>query len=65
MLEKYSEIWNKIKSLNKKELNSEPVYNGKYIRTKIKFTMIKYMQIFKIIRYQKIMNIVPLDLQYY
>ena len=35
-LKKYSEIWNKIKSLRKKEFNSEPVYNGKYIKTKIK-----------------------------
>ena len=35
-LKKYSEIRNKIKSLIKKEFNSEPVYNHKYIRTKIK-----------------------------
>ena len=35
MLKKYSEIWNKIKSLIKKEFNSEPVYNDKYIKTKI------------------------------
>ena len=33
---KYSEIWSKIKSLIKKEFNSEPVYNDKYIKTKIK-----------------------------
>ena len=37
ILEKYSEIWNKIKSLIKKEFNSGPVYNDKYIKTKIKF----------------------------
>ena len=36
ILEKYNKIWNKIKSLLKKELNSEPVYNDKYIKTKIK-----------------------------
>ena len=36
ILEKYSKIWYKIKSLIKKELNSEPVYNDKYIKTKIK-----------------------------
>ena len=36
ILEKYSEIWNKIKSLIKKEFNSEPVYNDKDTRTKIK-----------------------------
>ena len=36
ILEKYSEIWNKIKSLIKKEFNSEPVYNDKYIKTEVK-----------------------------
>ena len=36
ILKKYSEIWDKIKSLIKKEFNSEPVYNDKYIKTKIK-----------------------------
>ena len=36
ILEKYSKIWNKIKSLFKKEFNSEPVYNDKYIKIKIK-----------------------------
>ena len=36
ILKKYSEIWNEIKSLIKKEFNSEAVYNDKYIKTKIK-----------------------------
>ena len=36
ILEKYSEIRNKIKSLIKKEFNIKPVYNDKYIKTKIK-----------------------------
>ena len=36
ILIKYSEIWDKIKSLIKKEFNGEPVYNDKYIKTKIK-----------------------------
>ena len=35
-LKKYLKIWNKIKSLIKKELNSESVYYDKYIKTKIK-----------------------------
>ena len=35
-IKKYPEIWNKIKSLIKKEFNSKPVYNDKYIKTKIK-----------------------------
>ena len=36
ILKKYSEILKKIKSLIKEEFNSEPVYNGKYSKTKIK-----------------------------
>ena len=36
ILKKYLKIWNKIKSLIKKELNSESVYYDKYIKTKIK-----------------------------
>ena len=36
ILKKYFEIWNKIKSLIKKEFNSEPVYHDQYIKTKIK-----------------------------
>ena len=36
MLKKYLKIWNKIKSLIKKELNSKQVYHDKCIKTKIK-----------------------------
>ena len=36
ILKQYLKIWNKTKNLIKKELNSEPVYNDKYIKTKIK-----------------------------
>ena len=57
ILKKYSEIWNKIKSLIKKEFNSEPVYNNQYIKKKIKLTIIGYIQIFSIIKYPKIMSI--------
>ena len=32
-----SKIWNKIKSLMKKVFDSEPVYNDKYMKTKISF----------------------------
>ena len=35
ILKKYNEIWSKIKSLFKKEFESKPVYNDKYIKTKI------------------------------
>ena len=58
ILEKYSEIWNKIKSLLKKEFNSEPVYNEKPIKTKMNFKITRCIKIFSIIKYQKIMNIV-------
>ena len=36
MLEKYNHIWEKVKSSIKKEFDSEPAYNEKYIKTKIK-----------------------------
>ena len=35
ILKKYLEIWNKIKSFIEKEFDSEPVYNDKYIKSKI------------------------------
>ena len=35
-IKKQSEIWNKIKNLIKREFNSKPVYNDKYIKTKMK-----------------------------
>ena len=36
MLEKYNEIWEKVKNSLKKEFDSEPVYNEKYLKAKIK-----------------------------
>ena len=36
ILEKYNEIWRKCRNSIKKELNSEPVYNRKYLKNKIK-----------------------------
>ena len=33
---KYSEIWNKIKSILNVEIHSQPIYNEKYIKTKVK-----------------------------
>ena len=30
ILKQYSEIWNKVKMIIKKEFNSKPVYNDKY-----------------------------------
>ena len=36
LLEKCNEIWEKVKNILKKEFDSEPVYNEKYIKTEIK-----------------------------
>ena len=35
LLEKYNEIWEKVKNIFKKEFDSEPVYNEKYLKAKI------------------------------
>ena len=37
VLEKYNKIWKKVKNSIKKEFESEPVYNEKYLKAKIKF----------------------------
>ena len=36
LLEKYNEIWEKVKNIIKKEFENEPVYNEKYLKAKIK-----------------------------
>ena len=33
LLEKYNEIWDKVSKVIKKEFDSEPVYNKKYLKT--------------------------------
>ena len=38
---KYNEIWEKVKYSLNKEFNSEPVYNQKYLKAKIKSYNIK------------------------
>ena len=54
LLEKYNEIWKKVKNIIKKEFDSEPVYNEKNLKAKIKNpVMEKSKQIFTIIKYQK------------
>ena len=35
IIEKYIEIWEKVKNLLEENFDSEPVYNDKYIKTKI------------------------------
>ena len=34
--ERYNEIWKKVENSLKKEFDSEPVYNEKYLKAKIK-----------------------------
>ena len=36
-LERYTTIWEKISNLINKKIDSDPVYNNKYINTKIRF----------------------------
>ena len=35
LLEKYNGIWEKVKNSIKKEFDSEPLYNEKYLKAKI------------------------------
>ena len=60
MLQKYNEIWNKISNQLKKAFDSKPVYNDKYITTKT-----KAYNNFTVMKYQKIINIILVYLQYY
>ena len=50
LLEKYNEIWKKVSNIIKNEFDSKPVYNEKYLKTKIKFIMEKSTQIFSIMK---------------
>ena len=36
LLEKYNEIWKKVRNKIKNEFNSEPVHHEKYLKTKVK-----------------------------
>ena len=36
LLEIYNEIWEKVKNIVKKEFDSQPVYNEKYLKAKLK-----------------------------
>ena len=36
VLVEYSESWNNLKEVTSKKLHSEPIYNDKYIKTKVK-----------------------------
>ena len=52
LLEKYNEIWEKVKNSLKKDFGSEVVYNEKYLKAKIKsYNGKSATQIFTIIKY--------------
>ena len=53
LLEKCNEIWKKSQQHYQKEFNIKPVYNEKYLKTKIKPYDGKINTIFTIIKYQK------------
>ena len=53
LLERYNEIWEKVKNSLKKEFDCEPVDNEKYVKAKIKSYNGKINTIFTIIKYQK------------
>ena len=67
ILEKYSEICNKIKSLIKKDFNIEPVYNDKHIKTKINiyndrvYKNFQHNKIPKHNEYCVCLSVIPLD----
>ena len=53
LLEKYKEIWGNVSNNIKKEFDSEPVNNKKYLNTKINLTRKKSTQIFTKINSQR------------
>ena len=53
LLEKFNEIWKKVKNNIKKEFDSESVCNEKQLEAKKNPLMEKSTQIFTIIKYQK------------
>ena len=53
LLKKYNEIWDKIKSLFKKEFDKKPVYDNKYISAKVNCTQFEH----KILKNNKRRNI--------
>ena len=52
LLKKYDKIWKKVKNSIDKDFNSDPVYNEKCLKAKIKSYYGKSTQISTIIKYQ-------------
>ena len=53
LLEKYNEIWEKVKNGIRKKFKSKRVYNEKYLKSKIKLYIGKINIIFTMLKYQE------------
>ena len=56
LLKKYHKIWDKINNLLKKDLIMKQYIVINTLKLRKKFTIIEQIQIFKVIKYQKILN---------
>ena len=65
LLKKHNETWDKVKNLFKREFDSKPSYNDKYIKTKIKIYYDKTYTNCLYNKVPKIMSVVLDYLQYY
>ena len=67
LLKKYNKTWDKISNLLEKVSDSEPVYNDKYIKTRIKiynnrvYTNFQYNEIPKDNEYYTFLSVILLD----
>ena len=69
LLKKYNEIWDKIKSLSKKEFDKKPLYNNKYISARIynniMHTEFKYKKVLEDNKHCKYIPIAPKSSDYH
>ena len=56
LLKKYHKIWDKINNLLKKDLIMKQYIVINTLKLRKKFTIMEQIQIFKVIKYQKILN---------
>ena len=61
LLKKYNEIWDKIKSLYKREFDKKLLYNNKYVGANTMHTECKYKKVLKDNKYCKYILIKPKD----
>ena len=46
LLKTYKEVWDKVSNIKEKGLDSAPVYNAKYLKTKVKKLRIFVIKVF-------------------